>query len=244
MFRVCLDPGHGGSDPGAIGPNGAKEKDINLAVVKLVATHLKRHGIQVRLTLEIDQYVSRAGRCKISNDFGADVFVSIHCNAAENRSARGVETWHYSTKGRQLAEAIQTELVQATGLVDRNQKADKRKGFDVLVGTQAVAALTELAFISNPEEERLLTTPTFQKSVAEAIAKGICRYLGVEWVPEKRDLSTAFPDIVNHWAKKEIQAVAEEGLLAGYPDGKFYPDEPVTRAQLAVVLFGLLRGGF
>ena len=48
----------------------------------------------------------------------------------------------------------------------------------------------------------------------------------------------------NHWAKKEVQAVAEEGLLAGYPDGKFYPDEPVTRAQLAVVLFRLLRGGF
>jgi N-acetylmuramoyl-L-alanine amidase len=106
VARVALDPGHGGSDPGAIGPAGTKEKDVTLAIAKKVAPTLARDGVQVVLTRDDDRFVSLEERTARANAFNADLFISIHCNAAENRGKRGVETYMLDTARDEMASRI------------------------------------------------------------------------------------------------------------------------------------------
>jgi len=106
VARVVLDPGHGGNDPGASGPTGLKEKDVTLAIAHRVAPVLARHGIEVTLTRDDDRYVTLEERTARANAFGADLFVSIHCNAAENRSRKGVETYILDTTANEMAGRV------------------------------------------------------------------------------------------------------------------------------------------
>lgn len=91
--RVVLDPGHGGKDTGAIGPDGAKEKDLTLAMAKKLRSHLEEMGLEVLLTREDDRTLSLEDRTRFANEKGADLFLSIHVNAANNRRAHGIETY-------------------------------------------------------------------------------------------------------------------------------------------------------
>lgn len=104
--RVVIDPGHGGTDPGAIGPTGLKEKDVTLAVARKVAPVLARLGVLVSLTRDEDRNVTLEERTARANAFGADLFVSIHCNAAENKSRHGVETWVLDTTTSDMAGKV------------------------------------------------------------------------------------------------------------------------------------------
>jgi N-acetylmuramoyl-L-alanine amidase len=106
VARVAIDPGHGGSDPGAIGPAGVKEKDVTLAIAKKVAPALAHDGVQVVLTRDDDRFVSLEERTARANAFNADLFVSIHCNAAENHAKRGVETYMLDTARDEMAGRI------------------------------------------------------------------------------------------------------------------------------------------
>ena len=186
--KVCIDPGHGGTDSGAVGQNGTKEKDVVLQIGLLVKAALERNGIDVVMTREKDIVSGKlviADRCRIANSANVDYLVSIHANADGDRDDRtgfGTETWAYSTTsvGYPLAKAVQKELVAANGLADRGVKA---KAWDILKGTKAPAILVETAFINNTAEEKLLTDAAFQRLTAEAIAKGIVQQLGQTWVP-------------------------------------------------------------
>lgn len=183
-MKICVDPGHGGYDPGAVGPSGLKEKDITLAVSFLVAEKLKAAGQNVVLT-RIGDIVTwtpdgdLSKRCQVANNFNADVFVSIHCNSATNPAATGTETYHHaaSTNGKRLAGAVQGELVAALGLPDRGVKT---ANFYVLAHTNMPAVLVELAFICNPKEEALLATPSAQEKMAQAIARGVGAVYGFD----------------------------------------------------------------
>lgn len=104
--RVVIDPGHGGNDPGALGPAGLREKDVTLAVAHKLAPTLARQGIQVALTRDDDRYVTLEERTARANAFGADLFVSIHCNAAENKARRGVETYVLDTTTSDMASRV------------------------------------------------------------------------------------------------------------------------------------------
>jgi N-acetylmuramoyl-L-alanine amidase len=106
VTRVAIDPGHGGTDPGAIGPSGVKEKDITLAIARKVAPVLARDGTQVVLTRDDDRFVSLEERTARANAFNADLFVSIHCNAAENHARHGVETYVLDTARDEMAGRI------------------------------------------------------------------------------------------------------------------------------------------
>lgn len=108
--------------------------------------------------------------------FGANLFVSIHCNAAANRAARGTETYCFSLggKGERLARCIQRQIVNSLGTVDRGVKT---ANFYVLKLTDCPAVLVELAFISNPEDEGLLADADKRDEFARAIARGITDYL-------------------------------------------------------------------
>lgn len=171
MKRICIDAGHGGKDPGAAGRSGLNEKDVNMQVALKVAD-LLMDRYTVVMTRTDDQYVSLGKRCDIANQSKSRLFVSIHCNAAENHEANGIETFHYytSTRGKLFANAIQRGLIALTERRDRGVKA---AGFQVLRDTSMPATLVELGFITNTEEEQLLQKEEFQNACAKAIVKGI-----------------------------------------------------------------------
>ncbi len=108
VARVVLDPGHGGNDSGAVGPAGIKEKDVTLDVAKRTKPILVAAGIDVALTREDDRYVTLEERAARANQLGADLFVSIHCNAAENHGRRGVETYVLDTTRDEIAQRVAT----------------------------------------------------------------------------------------------------------------------------------------
>ena len=169
-MKVFLNPGHDlYLDPGACG-NGLEESQITCSVAKLLEGYLERAGIQVVHVMQDDdlEYV-----CYTANQSDADIFVSIHCNAAENIEAHGTETFAYALKGPGAALAIdvQTSIVSALGTNDRGIK---QANFLVLKQTIMPAILVELAFISNKDDAELLKTK--QEEFALAIAKGIEDY--------------------------------------------------------------------
>lgn len=106
VARVVLDPGHGGNDPGATGPTGLKEKDVTLAIAHKVAPVLARSGVEITLTRDDDRFVTLEERTARANAFGADLFVSIHCNAAENKARKGVETYVLDTTANEMAGRV------------------------------------------------------------------------------------------------------------------------------------------
>jgi N-acetylmuramoyl-L-alanine amidase len=169
---ICVDPGHGGNDPGAIGPSGLTEAEVNLFAGRLLATSLAEAGHDVIMTRSGMQGISLSDRCHMSNQAKADLYVSIHCNSASNSEAHGSETWYYtgSVAGKQWAQRLQTALIRSGGRQDRGIKTGT---FAVLKGTKAPAVLIELAFISNPDEERLLQDQEWLTHVVDELALAI-----------------------------------------------------------------------
>lgn len=180
-IRVCLDAGHGGYDPGAIGPTGVREKDVTLAITLKLGRILKQNGIDVVYTRTSDvvswpsnETKDLQKRCDIANNANVQYFVAIHANSADISNAKGTEVYYSSgsKNGEKLAKAIQDEVVKATELYNRGVKT---ANFYVLKNTNAPAALVETGFISNTTEEKLLKSDVFQEKMAQAIAKGILR---------------------------------------------------------------------
>ena len=177
-MRVFLNPGHaldGNPDPGACG-YGLRECDVAKNVADLVAGYLTTAGVEVVGCLQSDslQEVVSASNCS-----GADVFISIHCNAC-NGTANGTEVWHYygSGEGEKLAQCIQNQIVDALRTVDRGVKGAKPgvNGLYVLSNTDAVAVLVELAFIDHAGDAQILGAR--QDEFARAIARGVTDYEG------------------------------------------------------------------
>jgi len=174
-MKICIDPGHGGKDPGGTGPNGTQEKVVALAVGLKLAEILRAAGAEVRLTRADDSEPSLGGRVAMSNSFGADVFIGIHANAFSSPLAKGMEVWTSvgQTKADPLSECI-TNALQAAfpGLVFRADMSDgdqdKETNFYVLYYTNAPAVLVELAFITNPIEEELLASGDYQDRAARS----------------------------------------------------------------------------
>ncbi len=177
-MKIIIDPGHGGTDSGAIGPTALQEKYVNWQIAVITAGELARHGIVVTFTRAGDERVSLDKRVRIANDAKADYFVSIHANSASNPRATGTETYAYApgVEGDRLAHSIQRSLVQAIGLADRGVKYDTLK---VVRETTMPAVLVEVAFINNPDEEKLLRNDAFLEKAGVSIGKGILAYLGL-----------------------------------------------------------------
>ncbi|MRX72173.1 SH3 domain-containing protein [Bacillus lacus] len=177
--KIIIDAGHGGTDPGAIGPTGLREKEVALAVAKHLATYLTSNGAHVSYTRETDIYLTLDQRTTISNSSDHDIFVSIHANASTNKSARGTETFFnlaYNFNGDKssiLSRLIQQELVKQLNTTDRGSKA---ANFYVLRYNNLPSALVELAFMSNPTEENMLRQDLVRKRAAEGIYNGIKKY--------------------------------------------------------------------
>ncbi|MBN1913261.1 MAG: N-acetylmuramoyl-L-alanine amidase, partial [Candidatus Omnitrophica bacterium] len=104
--KIVIDPGHGGSDPGAIGRSGTKEKDLNLDMAKRLASLLRQEGAEVIMTRTDDTFIPLARRVEIAHDSKADLFVSLHCNANRVRSLSGIEIYHASEKADDSKRAL------------------------------------------------------------------------------------------------------------------------------------------
>lgn len=166
-MKICINGGHcPGLDSGAVGAR-LHEANVAREIMHGVAKYLRAVGYDV-LEVQENELYDIANK---SNDWGADLFVSIHCNAAENKTARGTETFCYAPggDGEMLANCIQSQIVKSIGTIDRGVKYST--GLYVLKHTGCPAALVETAFISNPEDETILRGR--QDDFARAIARGI-----------------------------------------------------------------------
>lgn len=183
MKKVFIDPGHGGKDPGAVGINGLREKDIVLSVSLLIGEVLKRHNVGVFYSRIQDEFIELSERAKMANRIGVDAFVSVHCNSFSNPQAQGLETFsHPSSKnGIALAKCIQDSILNDK-LYTKNRGL-KTANFAVLRLTSMTSTLVELGFISNVEDVDILKNK--QNELAEGVAKGILNFLGIKYIPLK-----------------------------------------------------------
>ncbi|MFW6267430.1 MAG: N-acetylmuramoyl-L-alanine amidase, partial [Halanaerobium sp.] len=174
---IIVDAGHGGFDPGAIGVTGLEEKIPNLAIAKEIASILTDNEQEVLLTRETDEFHSLQQRVKFANDSKADLFVSIHANSFNKSQTSGVETYYNKNgndQNRFLAEKIHDKLGRGLDIFDRGIK---ESNFYVIKYTEMPSALVEVAFLSNPEEEKMLDSEDFQNQSASLIVEGILDYL-------------------------------------------------------------------
>lgn len=213
MVKVYIDAGHGGSDPGAIGIGGVREADINLAVSKHLKAELERHGIAVKMSRTSDTTKSLEARAAEANSWGADIVGSIHCNAFDEESANGTETWVYKfgSNAEKIAKGVNANLVSVLDTYNRGIKAGN---LYMVRKTIAPAFLVELAFVSNKADCAKLVKDAYQKECAVAICKGICDYLGVTykaseptWVKDDKGWKYIKSDgtvTTNAWAKDSV----------------------------------------
>ncbi|AKL93977.1 N-acetylmuramoyl-L-alanine amidase LytC [Clostridium aceticum] len=180
---IVIDPGHGGTDPGAISPiSGLMEKDLVLDVAKRLNKLLTEAGFNTYMTRETDTSVALADRAKIANQLQADLFISVHANAAGASTARGIENLYYPSDinpndhrpNKKLAEIFQREMVKVTGAHSRNIVA--RDKLVVLRDTTMPAVLSEIGFLTNAEEVARLATSEYRQLVAEGMFQGIVKY--------------------------------------------------------------------
>lgn len=195
IYRIVIDPGHGGKDHGAIGRI-AREKNITLQLAKLVEKSLEANGYAVTLTRTTDTYLGLAERPARANRADADLFISLHVNAAADRSVSGIETYALTPVGAPssasstpttsraagnefdfnnvlLAYHIQKTLLERTGATDRGVK---RARFAVLRDLKCPGVLVEIGFISNSAEERKLASSAYLDRLAKAISSGVIAY--------------------------------------------------------------------
>ena len=182
MPRAVINYGHGpkniGYDPGAIGPTGYKEATQNAEIGTKVVAKLKANSWDVLAIQDGDLF----DVTNQSNSFKPDAFISIHADSFTSPSAHGITTYALSPggKGEAIAKEIQRELVLATGLTDRGVKFSNLHVLRETKGYPAV--LVEIGFISNPAEEALMKTNSFDEIASSAICKGFSRALGYSYV--------------------------------------------------------------
>lgn len=177
---VALDPGHGGRDPGAIGPSGLREADVVLDIARRVRDLLVRDGVRVLLVRDADVFVDLADRTRVARESGATIFVSIHANASPRAAVNGTETYYLTPQSLALAQMIQDDLGVVLGIPSRGIKT---ANFVVLRDNEIPSVLVETAFISHSDDEIRLRDHTFREHIAEAVHHGIIRFLAIYPVP-------------------------------------------------------------
>lgn len=223
---IVIDPGHGGHDPGAIGPSGLCEKDVVLDIALKVKEILTADPLnEIFLTRETDRFVTLEERTAIANKKNADFFVSIHANASPVRRVKGIETYllNWTNDEEAMRVAARENMISIKKMREMHRKIDtlgmilndlsrcnkrdesiklanyiqnsmistlknernlksidlgvKQALFYVLLGAKMPSVLVEVSFISNPQEERLLSNESYRRQIAKAIAKGLDIYV-------------------------------------------------------------------
>ncbi|WP_026579201.1 N-acetylmuramoyl-L-alanine amidase [Bacillus sp. SB47] len=195
MKKVWLDAGHGGTDPGASG-YGLQEKDVVLKIVKHAKSYLEANykNVQVKLTRSTDVYYGLSKRASMANQWGADLFVSVHANAG-NGKGTGFETFRYNGTGGntlKFQECLHKEILSTMKTYGQiSDRGLKQANYAVLRETRMPAVLTENLFIDRKEDADRLKDSGFLKAVGEAHARGIAKYLGLSGGSSKQSAATA-----------------------------------------------------
>lgn len=176
-LTIVIDPGHGGSDPGAV-RNNLKEKDINLEISKKVKSKLKKLGADVYLTREKDEYKGLYERVDFAKEKNADIFISIHQNSYLDRKnenkKEGTSAFYYNKESYNLADEIKNAIVKRTKLKDDGTNL---ASLAVIRTADPVSVLIECGYIANKKESEKLSDSHFQKKLARAIVSGVKNYL-------------------------------------------------------------------
>ena len=187
--KIAIDAGHGGNDAGAIGPTGVTEKSITLRVAQEVQRQLTAAGATVLMTRTRDTEVSAKhalasdieelqARCDVANDEDADIFLSLHMDSFASGDAKGTTGYYYgagTSAGQRLADTVHKSVLNALGTQDRGTKSCN---FYVVKHTTMPAALIEMAFVSNPAEEKLMDSDAGVQKAAKAIVSGLRDFFG------------------------------------------------------------------
>lgn len=234
-YTVCLDPGHGPDTVNGSPDGSYKEREFAWDMYTRIRPLLERHGVNVICTRTEDTKPSLTARCEVSNKAGADLFVSLHSNADGGSgwgTTRGLLV--YTSSGPMTAK----RNVAATAIVNRAHEAGVRLHgsgvahqieYTVLAKTDAPAVLIEYGFHTNQEDIGLLKDISYRDKLAEATAKGVCDFLGIDWTAESGGDGTDIP--AADWAAEAWQKAKSNGIMDGTR-----PTEPITRQELALVL--------
>lgn len=172
---IVLDPGHGGKDPGSLGLDGVKEKDVIMSVTDEIASQLQNAGANVVLTRTGDYFLSLEERVEASHKNDADAFVSLHYNAFPVIGVQGMNTYYYSNgANHELADSIHGSLAKNMELTDRGVSEGD---FQVLRENSNPAVLLELGFITNPDDLLHIQSSAYKDNVANGITDGLKDYL-------------------------------------------------------------------
>ena len=188
---VVIDPGHGGEDPGKVGINKAKEKDVNLSISKELREILVKEGFDVVMTRERDESLGNGGkfskvgdlneRCAIINNTYAQnkncVLISIHQNSFTQESVHGAQSFYYqrSENSKRLAESIQQELNKNINK-EKEKKIKPNDSYYMLINSQCPGVIIECGFLSNNKEAESLVSENYQKEISKIILRGILKY--------------------------------------------------------------------
>ena len=186
---IVIDSGHGGDDPGKIGINQAKEKDVNLKIAKKVKKRLKKEGWKVVMTREEDVMLGDAekgnrkihdmkARVELINKTMPAMAVSIHQNSYQEAEIHGAQVFYYSHSqdGKRMAETMQRALLMADE--ENTRQAKGNDTYYLLKRTEVQTIIVECGFLSNPQEAEKLTEDGYQKKLAQAITSGIIACVG------------------------------------------------------------------
>lgn len=186
-YRIVIDPGHGGYDPGKVGVNNTLEKNINVSIATILRDILQENNYDVVMTRSDDSDLCTPGsankktndlnnRIKIINEAKPSLVVSIHQNSFQDPKVAGAQVFYYSDETKKAADILQSELV--AGLDPSNHRVAKSNtSYYLLKNTPYPVVIVECGFLSNPSEEELLNSPDYQQKTAEAIYNGIDKYL-------------------------------------------------------------------
>lgn len=188
-YKIVIDAGHGGFDPGKVGINGALEKNINLEISKKLKKLLEKENIKVVMTRTKDMGLYDEGssakktqdleaRCALIGKENPLCTIGIHQNSFTDESVKGPQVFYYHTsnEGKQLAQAIQTQMNEDLE-IEKPREVKDNGTYYMLKKSPSLTVLVECGFISNPTEADLLASEEYQQRVAEAICKGILNYI-------------------------------------------------------------------
>lgn len=191
-YIVCVDPGHGGTDPGKVGINGQLEKDINLAIAKKLKTYLEASDVTVVLTRDKDMGLYSSGdahkkmadmrkRCQLIEEVKPDLVISIHQNSYHEEAIRGGQVFYYKTsvRGKKLAQILQGRFDYVLGDANKRQ-AKANDNYYLLLHVKEPIIIAECGFLSNWEEAEKLETKEYQDRLAWTLHMGIMEYLNQE----------------------------------------------------------------
>ena len=172
-LSIVIDPGHGGNDHGTTGARGTEEKGITLRTSELLASKLRAAGANVVMTRDSDVYVDLRKRVAIGHQLDADAFISVHYDATESSAINGFTTYFMHGYQQALAQSVHESLGKKIELRDRGTQPGN---YLVLRENRQQAILIELGFLSNPSEERSVSTEQFREQASLGIYNGVVNY--------------------------------------------------------------------